>query len=116
MADWAWKPTRQPARSPATAVVTTTIGGSSDTISESKPASGTAGPLVAQEDGVVGAQHVFQGEVGQLRARREHRDRERVTAHHRGNGQAKLVEVTGHHQLGEQRRSALAQDAFQPTL
>src|SRR3954463_10357390 len=101
MADWAWKPTRHPARSPATAVVTTTIGPSSEAISESN-ASVIAVHLVAQEQGVVLAEHVSQREAGERRPRREHRDRKRVSAHHRRDGQAQLVDVAGHDQLAEQ--------------
>src|SRR3954468_22498217 len=108
MADWAWKPTRHPARSPATAVVTTAIGPSSEAISESK-ASVIAVHLVTQEQGVVLAQDVSQREAGERRPGWEHGDGERVSAHHGRDGQAQLVDVAGHDQLAQQARPALAQ-------
>src|SRR3954451_3081640 len=109
MADWAWTPIRQPARSPATAVVTIAIGLSSEAINASKESSAVLIHLITQKQRVVLAQHVAQRESGERGPGWEDRHRERVAAHQRRDGQAQLVDVPASHQLTEQGRAALAE-------
>src|SRR5271170_676578 len=109
MLDWLWKLTRQPACSPASAVVTTISPGSWDDTTALKGSPVTAAPLVPEEQRVTVAQDVAQGEASQRRAGRGDRHRQGVPAHQRRDGEAELVEQAGRHDLAQPGRPALAQ-------
>src|SRR5580693_2369825 len=109
MLDWVWKLTRQPARSPAAAVVTTASGGSIADISAPNTSALIVASLVTQEQRVIGLQHVAQCEVAQRRTGRADRHRQHVAAHQRRDGQAQLVQPARADQLTQPGRATLAQ-------
>src|SRR3546814_11579052 len=81
MLDWEWKPTKQPARTSSTAVVTTISGGSIAAINSSKASSAIAAtfrPLISQEQGVRLDPRVAQLEGRGWRAGRGADDRDRI--------------------------------------
>src|SRR4051794_32005688 len=104
MLDCAWNPTRHPARSSPTTVVSTMSGGSAEAINVPKASSLTsvARPsFVAQEEGLVLSHGPQQVELGQSGARRRHRDRQRVTTHERRDRETQLVEAVRGDELTE---------------
>src|SRR5450755_950224 len=109
MLDWEWNPTRHPARSPASAVVTTISRASRDAMMVSKASLAIAASLVAQEQRVAVPDDLAQREMRQPGAGWGDRHRQGIAAHQRGDGQAELVEPASRDELAQPGGAALAQ-------